>query len=33
MFGSGVLKREILELVRFCFDDLPMYAFLVPTHP
>ena len=31
-FGSGVLKRGIPELVRFCIGDLPMYTFLVPTH-
>ena len=33
MFGLGVLKRGILESVRFCIGDLPMYRFLVPTHP
>ena len=33
MFGWGVLKRGIPELVRFCIGDLPMYTFLVPTHP
>ena len=33
MFGWGVLKRGVQESVRFCTGDLPMYTFLVPTHP
>ena len=33
MFDWGVLKRGVPESVRFCFGDIPMYTFLVPTHP
>ena len=33
MFGWGVLKHGVLESVRFCMGDLPMYTFLIPTHP
>ena len=33
MFDWGVLKRGVPESVRFCIGDLPMYTFLVPTHP
>ena len=33
MFGWGVLKRGVPESVRFCIGDIPMYTFLVPTHP
>ena len=33
MFGWSVLKRGIPESVQFCIGDLPMYTFLVPTHP
>ena len=33
MFGWGVLKHGVPESVRFCFDDLPMYTFLVLTRP
>ena len=32
MFDWGVLKGSVLESLRFCFDDLPMYSFLVLTH-
>ena len=33
MFDWGVLKRGVPESVRFCIGNLPMYTFLVPTHP
>ena len=33
MFDWGVLKRGVPESVRFCIGDLPMYTFLIPTHP
>ena len=33
MFDWGVLKRGVPESVRFCIGDIPMYTFLVPTHP
>ena len=33
MFDWGALKRGVPELVQFCIDDLPMYTFLIPTHP
>ena len=33
MFDWGALKRGVPESVWFCIDDLPMYTFLIPTHP
>ena len=33
MFDWGALKFGVLESVRFCIGDIPMYTFLVPTHP
>ena len=33
MFDWGALKRGVPKSVRFCIDDLPMYTFLIPTHP
>ena len=33
MFDWGVLKRGVPESVRLCICDIPMYTFLVPTHP
>ena len=33
MLGWGVLQCGILESVWFWIGDLPMYTFLVPTHP
>ena len=28
-----LLRRNILELIRFYIGDLPMYTFFIPTHP
>ena len=33
MFVYGLLKRRVPELVRFSIGDLPMYTFLILTHP
>ena len=33
MFDWGVLKCRVPESVRFCIGDLPIYTFLIPTHP
>ena len=33
MFVWGELKRGVPNSVRFCIGDLPMYIFLIPTHP
>ena len=33
MFDWDVLKHRIPESVQFYIGDLPMYIFLIPTHP
>ena len=33
MFVWGVLKHRILESLRFCIGNLPMYIFFILTHP
>ena len=33
MLGLRVLKHEVQESVRFWTGDLPIYIFLIPTHP
>ena len=33
MFDWGVLKCGHPKSVWFYIDDLPMYTFLIPTHP
>ena len=33
MFVWGELKLGVPNSVWFCIGDLPMYIFLIPTHP